>query len=189
MTPYSKETPHTRPLFFAVAGAPGVGKTTYVNHLLTLGVLPAQAFRHDCDATMVAMPEYQADLKRIGAEAAFKRWELPARKAADALLEQALKQGLDILYDRTCALPEIYEFICDLVQEGRYRFEIHLIEAEPEEIQKRLKLRNETSGRHTSPELYLERAVGIQNLWPKYVELADSAAILTSKDQAFVRSN
>src|SRR4051794_8709303 len=110
-----------RPTIYAVAGPPASGKTTFVANGLDKGIFPKKALWHDCDAVMVQMPEYQEDRKLLGSVKAFQKWELPARELAERALFEAVLQGRDIIYDRSCALIESYEFLKALVNERNYR--------------------------------------------------------------------
>lgn len=51
------------PRIFAFARIHGAGKTTFIQKKIKTGVLPADAFIHDCDAVIQNFEEYQNDFK------------------------------------------------------------------------------------------------------------------------------
>lgn len=160
--------PSQNPTIYCMAGIPGAGKSTYVDAALRDGAFPAAAFLLDPDRVMSALPGYQDDLRRNGAEAAFGAWELPARDLAYAMLDDAAAMQADIIKDMGCARMENYEKLKNLKTRG-YRLHMVYIDCPVDLALTRIA----TRPRHTPPEMIHTRAATLRDLLPLYRELAD----------------
>ena len=167
---------------YAIAGAPASGKTSFAVSARNNGLLPADAFVHDCDAVMESMPGYQQQLLNEGSIAAFNSWELPARELAEQQLKQQVAAKNSIIYDRSCALTSSYEFLKDLVQNKHYKLIMHLLYIDVNEACIRAKQRETIIGRYTSEIMVSERLTMLSSLWPEYLKIATEATILDNTD-------
>lgn len=168
----------TAPFLYAIAGIPTAGKTTFRNTAIAKGVLPAHAFVHDCDAVMASLPGYQQQLAQEGPAAAFNKWELTARELAEQQLQTPIELKRDIIYDRSCALPESYVLIKNLVEQHDYQLIMHLLVINVAEAKKRAIAREKQFGRHSPQAMLAERYQLLKDLWPEYLKLASEAFIL-----------
>lgn len=172
----------TAPFLYAIAGIPAAGKTSFRINAVAKGVLPAHAFVHDCDAVMEAIPEYQQQLAQEGTAAAFRKWEITARELAEQQLQNPIQLKRDIIYDRSCALPESYTLIKNLVEQHGYRLIMHVLMINADEAKKRAIHREKQHGRHLPESLIVERLQYLRDLWPKYLQLATEAFILDNNN-------
>ncbi|MBN8547907.1 MAG: zeta toxin family protein [Deltaproteobacteria bacterium] len=170
------------PRLFATAGNIAAGKTSLLRFLSAAGQLPAaHAVRHDPDAVMSEISAYRSDTLTQPA-AAFRRWEIPARLLADEILVAAVERRCDVVYDRTCALPDTLEMLRELKQREHYEITMYFVWASVEECLERSKRRERTSRRHVPAEVISERAESLRKLFPAYVELADEVFVYENFD-------
>jgi predicted ABC-type ATPase len=160
------------PRIFVVAGAPAAGKTTFIQQQIQAGVLPADAFMHDCDAVMQGLKGYQDDLRLHGSAFAFSKWELLARDVAEEALFQAVERRQDIIYDRSCALMSSFTFIENVVKEKNYHLFFYYLEINIEIALQRASVREKETGRHTPAGVIEDRIKALQELLPQYQALA-----------------
>jgi predicted ABC-type ATPase len=168
----------SHPTIYAVAGAPASGKTTFVKAYLNRGVFSPNPFKHDCDEVMEALEEYQNDLKVYGSAYAFEKWEIIAREKAHQLLEEAVLKRRDIIYDRSCTLPDSLVFIRNLVEEQNYRLKMYTLHITEEEALRRARKREVETGRHIPEKIVKERLRRMSLLWPDYLALAEEAFLI-----------
>jgi predicted ABC-type ATPase len=171
-----------RPTLYAVAGSPASGKSSFVQLGIQNGFLPSSAFLHDCDDTMAGIEEYRSDVKHFGSAEAFRRWELVAREKAELDLQHAIELGLDVIYDRSCALPSSYLFLKNLVASKNYRIVLHVMSVERDRAISRSNLREKDTGRHVPLEALQERLKGISTLWPSYLAFTSEATLYDNND-------
>lgn len=107
-----------KPVIYATCGIPGAGKTTFVNAQMAAGVFPSDAYILNPDRVMQALPEYIDDKNSIGAQAAYEKWEMPARELAYAMAEQAIEMRADIIKDMGCVRVENHDMLLRLKQCG-----------------------------------------------------------------------
>ena len=162
-------TSSVRPTIFVMAGIPGAGKTTFVNKMLAEGVFPNNAFILSPDRVMEALPTYQKDFVELGAEEAFQRWELPARKLAYDFYDMAVANGMDIIQDMGGARWEIYEMLKGLKEQHGYRLQMYWLNTPIEVALARIAQRP----RYTSARMVWERYNVLQSLKSLYLRLCD----------------
>lgn len=168
----------TTPFLYAIAGIPTAGKTSFRVNAIAKGVLPPHAFVHDCDDVMDSLPEYRQQLAQEGPAAAFNQWELAARQLAEQQLQAPIQLKRDIIYDRSCALPESYAFIKNLVEQHDYKLIMHLLVINVAEAKRRAIVREKQHGRHSPEQMLEERYHLLRDLWPEYLKLASEAFII-----------
>lgn len=173
------------PTIFAIAGSPASGKTSFIQEKDKEDFFPKDIFVHDCDAVMTSLDGYQSDLRSLGSIIAFQNWELPAREIAENLLMEAVKNNKNIVYDRSCALPSSYMFLKDLVENHGYTLIMHVLYVTKEKAFSRAKEREKKTGRYIPEEVLIERMIGIKDLWPSYVELAQLCYLYDSNEPSF----
>ncbi|GEM_PF-1176693 len=169
---------------FAIAGSPASGKTSFIQEKNKENFFPEGVFIHDCDAVMTSMEGYQSDLQSLGSVIAFKNWELPAREKAEALLMEAVKEGRDIIYDRSCALHSSYTFLKDIVENHGYTLIMHVLYVTKENAFFRAEEREKNTGRHIPRDVLFERMIGIKNLWPCYLKIAKLCYLYNSNERS-----
>ena len=169
------------PQFVAAAGNIAAGKTSLLRFLAASGELSAaNAVRHDPDAVMSEIPEYRAETL-ANPMAAFRRWEIPARKLAEEILERAVERRCDIVYDRTCAFSDTISFLKRLRLTG-YQIRVCFVWADLEECLRRAELRAKTSRRSVPEEIIVQRAEALRSLVPQYCALANTFDIFENHD-------
>ena len=170
------------PRLFATAGNIAAGKTSLLRFLSAAGKLPAaHAVRHDPDAVMSEISAYREDTL-LQPEAAFRRWEIPARVLADEILVTAVQRRCDVVYDRTCALPDTVRMLQNLKHQEKYGITMYFVWASLSECLQRSKRRAVTSRRHVPEDVITERAQSLRELVPAYIELADEVLIYENHD-------
>lgn len=170
------------PRLFATAGNIAAGKTSLLRFLSAAGKLPAaHAVRHDPDAVMSEIPAYREDTL-LQPEAAFRRWEIPARILADEILASAVERRCDIVYDRTCALPDTVEMLQNLKRLEKYEISMYFVWASLPECLQRSKRRAHASRRHVPEEVIVERSESLRTLLPAYLRLADEFLVYENHD-------
>ena len=175
-------TQYSSPTIFVVAGSPAAGKTSFVREGLAKGVFPSQAFLHDCDASMVAMEGYQRDLSLLGPAIAFRNWELVAREKAEKTLSYAIEAGVDVIYDRSCAILSSFEFLREVATSKGYKVVFHVLSIEKGEAIARAKRRESEMGRHMPEEILQERLEMVSALWPRFLSIATEAYLYDSNE-------
>lgn len=156
-------------IVYAMAGIPGSGKSTFVQNQIQKGAFPGTAFILNPDSIMEALPEYQQDYKKRGAEKAFHIWELPARELAFNLLEEAIKFHTDIIIDMGAARPEHLNLLQRLKNEG-YVLNMYWLNVSAEIAQQRIQNRK----RFTPKKMLLEREKTLATLKAHYQALVDN---------------
>lgn len=172
--------PVIKPKIYAIAGGPGAGKTTFVQKARQNGKLPPGIFVHDCDAVMNEMPEYREYLTQHGPVEAFKNFELTARRIAEEELGQQIAHKADVIYDRSCALQESYDFLTKLVQEDGYNLILYVLYVEPNIAIERAKSREQETQRHTPEKVIIDRTQMISSRWTDYLRIAHEVYLIDS---------
>jgi predicted ABC-type ATPase len=168
------------PTLYAMAGIPGSGKSTYVDHAQHQGLFPKNIALIDPDRVMQAIPAYHDDVAKIGAEAAFTKWEMPVRQLTYDFYDDSAAQNLTIIQDMGSARPEFLERFSRLKQQG-YLVHITYIFCPLDIALKRMA----TRPRFTPESLVRERHDSLAKLLPLYHDLADQFTVLdNSRDDA-----
>lgn len=158
--------PDGQPVLHAMAGIPGAGKSTFVAQERKAGRLPERAFVMNPDIVMTALEGYAADLESRGPQAAFDRWELPARAFAHELLKDARRRRLDVIQDMACARREDVETLRTFRADG-YRVCVWYVECPVDVALERIARRMARTGRYTPGAMVRERAAAIRQLLPR----------------------
>jgi len=157
------------PLLIHMCGIPGSGKTTYTRQFLN----SAKSFNLvQFDTVMESLTGYQQDCKKLGIEAAFQRWELPARAIGYHLLQKLVEERRNIFFDHSATNRKHLDLIKAVKNQG-YQVEMHFISCTVEEATKRVKARETTIQRHTPLSLISERSQLLEELVPQYENLVD----------------
>ena len=83
------------------------------------------------DAIMEAHPQYQKDVKELGAIKAFQKWEIPARIAGYELLRRAVATKKNIFFDHSGA-PKCHQNLLKDIKKHGYKTEMYYIYCSPE---------------------------------------------------------
>jgi predicted ABC-type ATPase len=165
------------PVICSMAGIPAAGKTTFVDISLKQGDFPNKAFLLNPDEVMERLPEYLEDIKIIGKEGAFEKWEMPSRELSFELLERALDSRFNIIKDMGCVRAENVELLGRLKKRG-YQVKLFYIYCCPEEAIKRAKARS----RYVPESEIFSRFESINRLLPLLEELADEFVHIDNTD-------
>jgi len=165
------------PTIFSMAGIPGAGKTTFVNKMIEIGVLPSDAFVFAPDEVMEFLREYEKDLQKYGEEKAFQNWELNARELTYEMYGVALAQRMTIIKDMGCVRQENYNMLEKAKQQG-YKVDFSYIYCPPDIAFERAKERE----RFTPEDMFYERYESLKTLLPLYRELSDEFSIYDNSD-------
>jgi predicted kinase len=165
-------TPSPAPLFLNVSGIPGAGKSTLAAKILLED--PSMLYL-SFDELMEALAGYREDFQRLGAAAAFERWELPARHLGYRLLREAVARRYPILFEHGNATPSHVALYRRLKRAG-YRVEIRFLDADVPTALKRVRRRE-----RSCPEaLVVERAALLRELNETYKEIVDKFETIRS---------
>jgi len=110
------------PGIIAIAGSQGSGKTTFAQEKFSDY---NNYYRFDLDKILLALSEYQADLKKAKAtderlDTVFIKWYPVARFIADCMCEFAISKNYNIIYDRTCSLEDTFFMLHNARKQGYY---------------------------------------------------------------------
>ena len=154
-----------RPVFIAMLGVPGAGKSSLTAALeLCMPDLACVSF----DRLMAALPDYQI-LAQEDKAAAFARYELPARMAGYRLLRLLLAKRANLVFDHGGAdrrHPELLRF----AKAQGYLVAVAAFSTPPDDARRRIAAR---AGRHTPLAYVDERARLLADLRADYRALAD----------------
>lgn len=162
---------------YCVAGASGVGGSTFTERCLADGTFPKNAYVMDPDRVMEKMPEYQELLKAQGVQAAFEACEMPARELAESMFRDARGRKANIVIDMSFSRHEFVEMLRG-AKEREYRIEFYHIRCDADEAARRVAERQ----RYTSPEKIYERAQALEQLMPFYAQFIDTYRLLDNSD-------
>lgn len=152
-----------------VSGLPGAGKTSMARRLLQQN--PHWVYI-GFDELMEALPAYRAEAA-ADPEAAFRRWELPARFAGYALLKECIERRFSIIFEHSNA-NNAHIGLYRKIMEAGYEVEIRFIDATPELVLPRVAARP----RFFPPEGVTERWTLLQRLLPEYQKTVTRFSIL-----------
>ena len=162
-------TPQDAPHLQATCGIPGAGKSTFVDQKLADGTFTTNAYILNPDRVMIALPEYQEDMRMYGAQTAYEKWELPARDLAYAMAEKSFQNRFNIIKDMGCSNPLSLDLVKRLKAAG-YRVAMPYIYCDTEEAFRRI---NERTFQ-ISQDAVRERLALLETMLPEYQALADT---------------
>lgn len=162
-----KVSSSSSPNFVQISGIPGSGKTTFIeknnfNKYLYI------AF----DKVMVSLDGYQQDLKSLGSVEAFKKWEMPARVIGYKILEEAIKNKLNIVLEHSGTNNAHVELFKKLPSIG-YKSKINFTMCDINTAVERSIEREKLTKRHTPKEIIEQRYISIQKFLKIYQEFVD----------------
>lgn len=165
--------PQEHPFLIHLCGVPGSGKSTYAAKLSENLALKGQSFAIlQFDVVMEALPGYQTD-KRIDLQAAFAKWEIPARIIGYHLMQALLDNRRSFVFDHSAAFPAHVNLLSLAKNCLGYRVEMHRMLCSTETAVSRVKNREKQSCRYTPERLIYERVGVIENLLPQYQAIVD----------------
>ena len=166
-----------KPIFVAIGGSPGAGKTTYRKSLdLT------QQHIHNVDEVMSRLPEYKEDLLVIGAKAAFAKWVVFSRRMSQLLLRFAMKSAFNVIYDRPCGREENVE---DFLFAKKHGYYVRLVGFYiPLEIaRQRVLIREFQEGRGVPDNILVDDHARFSAIWKYLLPLVDEASLYSSSQR------
>lgn len=167
--------PNKNPKIIMLGGVPGAGKTTYRENHLRIG-LANNYYVVDIDEILVLLPGYR-EAKKSDPETAFKTWLPTARQIANAMMDFAAQNRLNVVYDRVCGTEESYFSLKNAHGQG-YSITLYGFYAEEEKVLQRVKNRALNGGQSISQEIVIDHLHRFSTLWPHYLKLADKAFLL-----------
>lgn len=165
----------------AMAGVPGAGKTTFAARAMADGRFPAPAYILNPDRVMEALSRYRDDYMALGPQAAFSRWEMPARELAYALGREAASAGLPIVKDMGMVRAENWEMLADFKDRG-YEVHLHVISV-PLETALAACARRE---RFFPPEQIAQRAAALESFLKAYAHIPATMTRYERRGHEFV---
>ena len=115
------------------------------------------------------LDEYIQDKETLGAEKAFKKWEIPSRTLAYDLFYKAQFEGKSIIIDMGCAREENHQMLIALKEAG-YKIHMTHIICDADVALERIQSRE----RFTPIDMVYKRAMVLDTLIPSYKALADT---------------
>lgn len=158
------------PYLINVSGIPGSGKTTFAKQLLSEN---SNLLYVSFDEIMESISYYKSDFQNIGAEEAFKRWELPARYFGYELLKYGLENYYPILFDHSNAFPDHIE-LYEIIKNMGYQVEIRFIDVDLDVAIERAKKRV----RFVPENMIRDRHNLLKELNQQYSKIANNFVIL-----------
>lgn len=175
----SRVTAQATPTLHATCGIPGAGKSTFVDMKLAQGLFPHDAYILNPDRVMLALPDYQADVAVIGAQAAYRKWELPCRELAYAMADCVAEMRGNMIKDMGCANPLSLALVKRLKAKG-YHIHLYHIDCTIEEAFRRI---DQRAFRIAKGEVRLRHRM-LADMLPEYTGLADEFVHLDNTDLA-----
>lgn len=163
------------PLFIHVSGIPGSGKTTYIDHNMRKNTVRIQF-----DAIMKQLPGYEESVQKEGLAKAFEKFEMPARVIGYELLDRALRQRCNIVFEHS--LNPVHLDLYRYLNDNGYETNLVFMDCSPEEALQRVKERESRIGRHTPEDFIFGRYKTAQQLLPTFKDIAQSFTILSHPD-------
>lgn len=134
----------TKPIYIASAGAPGVGKSYFLEK--EYGYKPKNAVHVDPDrVSLLSMTGYNNDKIIIGTKAAYKKWRDGSNFIANFMLIKAMTEGLNIVHGTTSTSNNI-SHIYDNLHKNNYKINLHILFADNSLRQSALEYRAKKEG-------------------------------------------
>lgn len=153
------------PLLTHMLGIPGAGKTTEARK-----IKDANTVFIGFDDIMEKLPGYRKDKNELGAEAAFKKWEICARMIGYEILFRAEERKLNIILDHSGTRADHIDMLKELKQKENYGVRIVAVLIDEELALDRASKRE----RYLPPEYIPLRKKALDSLLPAYQAIADS---------------
>ena len=180
---------NTPPICTIIGGGVAAGKNTLRQKLFDDGVISHTMHLHDPDAVIQMLSGYKDQIHEITADmtmdtdtkmahmgALFGQWDPVARAMAVEMRNHALSQRCDILFERTLAIPEDYDFIAR-VRDAGYHIKLYGIYSHPDQAFERAQYRALKIGRYIARDIIEDRTQKFRAMWGKYNQLADQAIL------------
>jgi len=183
-------TPQKEPTIYVVAGGPGSGKTSFRRESFENNKFNEKMHLHEPDEVMLAIPEYQDYIKNAEGnnieilQIAREKWSDPALILANQMLEEAANSRMDIIYERTCAMNQSYDFLENAKKSG-YRIVFYAFYTDIKTALNRTHERAIKEHRTLPDEITITRTKIFAELFPKYIELSDEIYLFKSEDNKF----
>jgi len=161
--------PKKNPRLFQVSGAPGAGKTTYVQKVKTDDEVYV-----GFDNIMEKIPQYIEDIKNLGSVEAFKKWEMPARVVGYELLRRCLDKKVNIILEHS-GVNEAHVQLFQNTKKLGYHTEIVFLKCSFDAAVERCAKRELETKRHT-PETHIKERIVLVDEYEKiYKTIADKS--------------
>lgn len=161
----AKAQPSPMPYILHMLGIPATGKSTFVetlNHANTIVV--------SFDSIMEALPEYQLDKEQLGQTQAFINWETIACEIGYEILFRGIEGRCNIIVDHSGARADHLELLAYSKKQLGYAIRIVAMLVNTEIAI----LNGQMRERFVPLRYFYERANTINELLPRYKEIADS---------------
>lgn len=167
------------PKFIVIAGSPGAGKTTYYmknwkswsNH-----------YFHSFDEILVRLPLFKEDLERFNQKVAFENNWQTAQNLAEIMLNYAIINQFNIVYDRAAGTAQSFLSIHEAKHQYHYYIELHGVHVEDHVAKKRVIDRERTTGYRIPIPIIDEYQSRFRTLWPHYLKFIDYAELHSGSD-------
>lgn len=176
----AKANTSDHPHFVQIGGIPGAGKSTFCANRRWTDKLFISF-----DAIMENIPEYRADVGKLGKVESFKKWELPARVIGYELLRRAVVAKADIYLEHSGVNCPHVKLIENLKKLG-YQTEMHFILCRLDVACARAAEREKKTSRHTPPSLITERSNLVNEYLETYSTLVDNLYVYDTTENTFL---
>ncbi len=167
------------PYLLQVGGIPGAGKSTFCSSCRRENSLFISF-----DKIMEMIPDYQADVYKLGRKESFHKWEIIARVIGYELLRQAVDKKLNIILEHSGVNEAHLQMMENLPKLG-YDTEECFILCDIEKACKRAEEREKITNRHTPRELIEERAKLVEKYVHSYQKIVNHMSVYDSSNNKF----
>ena len=179
-THFTDIKPNKNSKIIILGGGSGTGKTTYRKNYLRKG-LAENYYVHDVDEILLLLPGYQEALKKDNPEMAFKTWIPIAQQIANSMMEFAVKNKFNVVYDHTCRTEASY-FALKHAHDMGYFITLYGFYTEEEKALQRVQERATREQRSISKDIVCEYLYRFSTLWPQYLKFVDEAFLLNNNE-------
>lgn len=165
-----------KPELLQVSGIPGAGKSTYCathqrKNFLFLSF----------DAIMMSLSGYQTELRENGIQAAYQKYEMPARVIGYELLRRAINKRVNIMFEHSGTNQAHLELFRNITRKG-YKTAVDFIVCDTNIAIKRAKERAKKVNRYVPENLIRERAEKFQEYISAYKKIAGQTTLLDGRN-------